>query len=60
MLQNLLTYFIKDTENRLLLILKVIGIFYVNPSTVLRHHVYTSLEIDLDYAPTVYVLQHSP
>jgi hypothetical protein len=33
MLLNLLTYLIKYTENRLLLILKVIGIFYVNPST---------------------------
>ncbi len=33
MLLNLLAYLIKDTENRLLLILKVIGIFYLNPST---------------------------
>jgi hypothetical protein len=32
MLLNLLADLIKDTENRLLLILKVIGIFYVNPS----------------------------
>jgi hypothetical protein len=30
---NLLAYLIKDTENRLLFILKVIGLFYVNPST---------------------------